>query len=189
MRAIDRENLELLASQMPHPAGNVRSFPIRLHRAWISIGCQARLALWKLSEGAQWQPRIVACLPSADHGRKNVTHHRQRQNYTDCSIKEEANLKQHSASRESIRRSHRIPPRNCKAFENGCGRCATSQATMSETSSGDMGLPGTSPRQSGAPNSGRPAITVVRRYWSLTSARYEPSTMELARAPPLPSAP
>jgi hypothetical protein len=32
-------------------------------------------------------------------------------------------------------------------------------------------------------------MTVVRKYWLLTSARYEPSTMDEARSPPRPFAP
>ena len=43
-----------------------------------------------------------------------------------------------------------------------CGRCAASQATTSEMSCADMGWPGTLLRQSGAPSSGRPTITIVR---------------------------
>jgi len=44
-------------------------------------------------------------------------------------------------------------------------------------------------RQSGAPKSGRPTITIVRSSWSLSSARNDPSTMELAFCPPRPPAP
>src|SRR3984893_9324769 len=67
----------------------------------------------------------------------------------------------------------------CVRHIHGIGLCEASQATTSETSSGDIGLPGTLPRQSGAPISGRPTITVVRRFLSLTSARYEPVPMEM----------
>ena len=51
------------------------------------------------------------------------------------------------------------------------------------------GAPGASPRQSGCPMSGRPAMTVVRRLWSLTRPRNEPSTIEPAFGPPSPFEP
>src|SRR5882757_1926297 len=52
-----------------------------------------------------------------------------------------------------------------------------------------MGLPDTSPRQSGAPSSGRPVITSVRSPWSLTSARKESSVIELPFGAPRPATP
>ena len=55
--------------------------------------------------------------------------------------------------------------------------------------SGDIGRPGTSLRQSGAPSSGRPAITMVRSSWSFRSARNAPSTTELAFWLPWPPTP
>src|ERR1700730_9269113 len=67
----------------------------------------------------------------------------------------------------------------CVRHIHGIGLCEASQATTSETSSGDIGLPGTLPRQSGAPISGRPAMTVVRRLRSLTKPTAGPSTREL----------
>ncbi len=49
--------------------------------------------------------------------------------------------------------------------------------------------PATFPRQSGAPNSGRPAMTMVRGPWSLTSAKKESLVMALPPVPPRPSRP
>ena len=66
---------------------------------------------------------------------------------------------------------------------------AASQATTSEISCDDIGLPGMSLRQSGAPKSGRPTITSVRSSWSGSNARKDPSTIELPFGPPLPPAP
>ena len=68
-------------------------------------------------------------------------------------------------------------------------RREASQATTSVTSWSDIGLPGTLPRQSGAPSSGRPVMTMVRSPWSLTSARNESSVMALPFGPPRPSGP
>src|SRR5271165_16042 len=51
-----------------------------------------------------------------------------------------------------------------------------SQATTSEISSALIGFPDTKSLKPGIPSSGRPAITTVRRYWSLTRLRNVGST-------------
>jgi len=62
-------------------------------------------------------------------------------------------------------------------------RCAASHATTSVTSPSASGLAGhVATPNLGRPMDGSPTITSVRRCWLLTSARYEPSTMDrLAR--------
>src|SRR5262249_29780182 len=103
------------------------------------------------------------------------------QNRTDDDVEAEPQLSEKCTSADS----HLNPP----VARIAAGRCVASHATTSEMSCGDIDLPGTSLRQSGAPMSGRPAITVVRKLWSLTIVRYALSTIELARGPPRPAAP
>ena len=91
---------------------------------------------------------------------------------------------------QSLKSSHyeRIAPVRAHASGCGnCGRCAASHATTSEISWADIGLPGTLPRQSGAPSSGRPTMTVVRK--SLIAHQGQVRTVDNgARALPAPPA-
>src|SRR5258708_5408595 len=116
MRAIDREDLELLTSNVTHPAGNIRGFAIRRICDRVSIGRQARLAHWKLGERAKREPGFVPWHPFANHGRKDVTYDRHGEDYTDCPIKEDSELHQHPTSRKSSRWGHRISPSCCRAL-------------------------------------------------------------------------
>src|ERR1700693_1805882 len=100
MRAIDRENLELLTVHATHPAGNVRGLPIRWIRDRVSIRRETRLALRKLVEPAKREPGLVAWSPFANHGRKDVAHDRHGQDQTDGPIKEDAQFHQHATSRK-----------------------------------------------------------------------------------------
>jgi hypothetical protein len=70
MRAIDRENLELLTIYVTYPAGNIRGFPIQWIRGWITINRHARLARGKLTQRAERNPGIVSRSPlAAKYGR------------------------------------------------------------------------------------------------------------------------
>jgi hypothetical protein len=78
MGAIDRKNLELLTTNVTHPAGNIRGFPIGYIRDWVSIRRQARLTRRKLIEQAKRDPGFVPWPPLANYGRKEVAHDRHR---------------------------------------------------------------------------------------------------------------
>src|ERR1017187_6326446 len=89
MRAIDREDLELLAIYISYPAGNTRGLPISWIDHRVSINRQARLACRKLIERAEFKPRFVPWPPLANHRRKEVTHDGHRQDRPDGRIKED----------------------------------------------------------------------------------------------------
>src|SRR5260370_20130640 len=112
MRAIDRKNLELRATQATHPEGNIRGFAVRWICGGASIGRDACLALRKLSEVAKREPRFVPRSPFANHGRKKIADDRHGEDDADGPVQKQAELHEHPTSRKSIRRSHRIPPRN-----------------------------------------------------------------------------
>src|ERR1700678_805297 len=103
MRAIDREDLELLAIYISYPAGNIRGLPIRWIDHRISISRQARLACRKLIERAEFEPGLVPLSPLANHGRQDVAHDWRRQDRSDGRIKEDSELHQHCPARKSIR--------------------------------------------------------------------------------------
>src|SRR5205807_336849 len=173
VRTIDREHLELLAVDIPYPASDVSSFSVPGIHNWIAILGQPRLASGKLMKVAQRKPGVISRFSLAANRRKNIAQDWNGKSEADGAIEQQSDLHQKSASCESIRFCHCVPPAVGFAAEltwlEVLGRCVESHATTSETSSCDIGLPGTLLRQSGAPISGRPVITIVRRYWSLTN--------------------
>src|SRR5438132_8677512 len=59
VRAVDREDLELLACEMTHPARDRRGLAVpRVHHG-VPIGGEARLAFRELAESAEREPRLV----------------------------------------------------------------------------------------------------------------------------------
>ena len=86
-------------------------------------------------------------------------------NQTDDAVAEDTDLHEKITPGHSAWQTHGISPIAFavvgKGWPGNLGRREASQATTSETSCDDIGLPGTSLRQSGAPSSGRPAITIV----------------------------
>src|SRR4030095_13591388 len=106
--------------------------------------------------------------PPARHRRHEVPHDRHRQNRADDEVEGQPDLGEHRAPGYDCVHTHGsylvVPASATIAFAGpgSCGRRAASQATTSEMSCGDMGWPGTLLRQSGAPSSGRPTITIVR---------------------------
>src|SRR5262249_11432492 len=122
----------------------------------------------KSLEFTQREPREIARLPLASHRRQDVPQDRYSQHEGNDAVKYYSD--EHGSSGHSSWRAHGNP--FIAAPEAGFGysgpgnrgRCAASQATTSEISCADIGLPGTLLRQSGAPSSGRPVITIVRRF-------------------------
>ena len=52
MRAVHRENLELLAFNVADPAGDVHGLTVGWHLVGISERGQARLTLWEFADAA-----------------------------------------------------------------------------------------------------------------------------------------
>ncbi len=159
VRAIDGEDLKLLAVDIADPARNIRRHAIRGAGFRILKGSQPRLSRRVLGDWSERQPRLIPRLPLAEHWRKKVPDDGNSENYAGRAVQQDPELQKHSAPR------HRTPPRIPaleKVWPGSAGLCAASHATTSDTSCGDIGRPGRLPRQSGAPNSGRPAITIVR---------------------------
>src|SRR5262249_10834975 len=80
MRAIDREHLEILTLQVPHPTGNVGGLAVPRAHERVMKGGQPRLPLGKLAERSQRNPATVSPATLAAHGRKEVADDRYRQN-------------------------------------------------------------------------------------------------------------
>jgi hypothetical protein len=103
MRAVDCEDLKLLAIYISYPAGNICGLPIGWIHDRVSINRQARLARRKLIERTEFEPGLVSLSPPANHGRKYVANDWHSQDRPDGRIKEDSELHQHGPSRKSIR--------------------------------------------------------------------------------------
>src|SRR5882672_11502878 len=160
VRAIDSEDLKILPIQVSNPAGDIRGITIPGIDHGIAVCGQASLAGGKLIHLAQGKPRFITELSGMTHRGQYVTHDGHGQNHADNSIEQNSQLHEKTSPGEGVRHTHWISPFEWKAVEYGWpgsfGRKEASHAATSETSSGDIGLPGTSARQSGAPRSGRP---------------------------------
>src|SRR5437660_12808170 len=79
VRAVDREDLELLAREMTHPARDRRGLAVpRVHHG-VPIGGETRLALRERDERAEREPRLVSRPALARDGREDVAHDRYAQ--------------------------------------------------------------------------------------------------------------
>src|SRR5262249_22566585 len=56
VHAVDRKNLKLIASDVPHPASRVRRLAISRRHIWVPKGREPRLAFGKIANGSQWHP-------------------------------------------------------------------------------------------------------------------------------------
>jgi hypothetical protein len=99
MRAVDREDLELIAFDMPHPARSVRGLAIGRANVWMSKGRQACLALRKLAGGAKRHPGAKASAASASHSRQNESNGGYRKNCPHKAVEQNSQLRQDAASR------------------------------------------------------------------------------------------
>jgi hypothetical protein len=190
---VDRKNLECVPIHIANPARDISRITVPGINNGISIRGEASLAGGKLIETAEGNPRLIAAFSRVGDGREKVADNRNGQNRGDDAVKQDSEFHEKITPAESGRDSHRISsfdfPVVGKGWPGNFVRWEASQAMTSETSCGDIGFPGTLPRQSGAPSSGRPAITIVRSSWSVSSARNGPATIELAFCPPLPPDP
>src|SRR4029077_14250209 len=79
VRTVDREDLELLAREMTHPARDRRGLAVpRIHHG-VPIGGEARLALRELVESAEGELRRVSRRALAREGREEVARDRHAQ--------------------------------------------------------------------------------------------------------------
>src|SRR5258705_2330509 len=197
VRTVDREHLELLTFEVTHPASDARGFAVPRVRHGVAIGGETRLAFREPFHRAERQPGLVSGPPLARDRRQDVTNDRNAHDRGNEQVEADAQPDEQRSSCNSVGSTHRSSPTlnespafgPLEAGREGRDRCAASHATTSETSSDDSALPAALLRQSGAPSSGRPTMTVVRKLWLLTRARKAPSTMELARCPPRSSPP
>src|SRR6266849_726859 len=195
MRTIDGKDLKFLIVNISDPARDVAGFAVPGIDHGIAISGKPGLAGRELFQTTERKPRLVSELLLTNQRRQQVAHDRHGQGNADNTVKKHSQFHKSCASGHSVLCTHRGPPLAGfieavgYGWPGNCGRWLESHATTSEMSCGDMGRPSTSPRQSGAPSSGRPAITIVRSCWSLTRARNEPFTIELALLPPRPPAP
>src|SRR2546430_7294460 len=157
IRDLTVTGVQTCALPISHPARDRRGLAVpRVHHG-VPIGGEARLAFRELVESAEREPRLVTRPALARDGREDVAHDRYAQQRGDDRVEADPEPREEHPSRQSVGPGHWSPP------TTRCGRFAASHATTSETSSDESGLPGTSPRQSGAPSSGRPTMTVVRK--------------------------
>src|SRR3989442_8429173 len=179
MRAVHGEHLEPLTLDVPHPAGDLRRRAVPRDAAWILVRRQARLARGESADGTERDPRLPV---GASAGRpEDVSDDWNTDQGGAEHVQRDAEPEQESSARLRAWRHGSLP---------GAGRrCATSQATTSETCCGVSGAAAPSSRQSGMPRSERPAMTVVLRCWSLTSARYDGSVTLPPFGVPRPSSP
>src|ERR1700692_762086 len=98
MRAIDREDLELIAVDATHPAGDFRGLAIRWISVGASIGREPRLAFRELAEGSKREPRVASCPPAVHHRKEKVAHDRYSQNGAGHAVEEHSDLHHCAAS-------------------------------------------------------------------------------------------
>ena len=80
VRAVDREDLEVLPVHIANPARDIRSISIGGIHDGIAISGEASLAGRELFEVAEWNPRLVAALASARNRREKITNDRHGEN-------------------------------------------------------------------------------------------------------------
>src|ERR1700688_884188 len=107
MRAIDREDLELIAVDAAHPAGDFRGLAIRWIGVGASISREPCLAFRELDEGAKRDTRFAPRALAVHHRREKVAHDRYSQNADGHAVEEHSDLYQCSTSGRVIGWGHR----------------------------------------------------------------------------------
>src|SRR6266542_487432 len=153
MRAIHGEHLKPLTLDVADPAGDLRGDAVPRDANGILVRRQARLAGGKGARRTERDPGLAVAGPGARA--HEVAHDRDADQQGAEPIEHDAQPEQKSPARLDAWRHGSLP---------GTGRrCATSQATTSETCCGVNGVAVSPSRQSGIPRSERPAMTVVLR--------------------------
>src|SRR5262249_44347389 len=171
VRAVDREDLELVARDAPHPARDVRGVAVPGAGERIAVGRQPGLVLGEIGHRTERDPFLPGPAPRR---RQDEPQQRDRKERRGDGV-------HRAAQREP-------PPAPAAPFLAHAPpfRCDASPATRPDTCCGARGGDGGSPRQSGMPRSGLPATTAVRSAWSLTSARYAASVTDPPCGVPFP---
>src|SRR5258708_14984642 len=96
MRGVEGKDLDLLTCNMPHPAGSVHGLTIGRHYVRIPKSSQPCLALRKLVNATERDPREVAVrAPARNRGKQKANyrhgdHHRRESVEQDSELHEEA---------------------------------------------------------------------------------------------------
>src|SRR5260370_17164839 len=98
MSAVDGKDLELLICNTPHPAGSVHGLTIGGHYVRIAKSSQPRLALRKLVNATERDPREIAVRPPARNRGKQKAHYRHRQHHSPESVQQDSKLHEKAAS-------------------------------------------------------------------------------------------
>src|ERR1700690_1255084 len=98
MSAVDGEDLELLACNMPHPAGSVHGLTIGGHYVRIAKISQPRLALRKLVNATERDPREIAVRAAARNRGKQKANYRYGDHHCRKSVEQDSELCEEAAS-------------------------------------------------------------------------------------------
>jgi hypothetical protein len=97
MRAVDGEDLKLLAGYMTHPAGYFASFSIPGRCDWVPITHQACLPFRELAHGAERDPGVIAGTLLKSWAQK-IAQNRHSQHGAHGSIQKNGQLEEKGAS-------------------------------------------------------------------------------------------
>src|SRR3954453_12647332 len=101
MSTVNGEDLELLTCNTPHPAGGVHGLTIGGHYVRIAKSSQPRLALRKLVNATERDPREIAVrAPSRDRG-KQEANYRHGQHHCRESVEQDSQLHEEPTSGDS----------------------------------------------------------------------------------------
>src|SRR4029077_606874 len=110
VRAVDRENLELISGDASHPAGCVYRLAVGRHRVRIPKGGQSRFAFRKFVDAAKSYPRKIGVRTAACNGRKQEAHDRHRKRCGNQAVEEDSHLHEKSAARKQVFIRHHLAP-------------------------------------------------------------------------------
>jgi hypothetical protein len=111
MGAVDGEDLELLTCNTPHPAGSVHGLTIGGHYVRIAKSSQPRLALRKLVNATERDPREIAVRAPARNRGKQKANYRYGHHHRRESVEQDSELHEEAASGKRIlsrRGNHRL---------------------------------------------------------------------------------
>src|SRR5207245_741407 len=95
VRAVDREELEPITLDVAHPARGVGCGTVPLHAHRVPVDGQASLALWKIRDRTNLDPRLAA---RAAHRRRDEPDHRNSHECRAHHVKRKTELEQEAAS-------------------------------------------------------------------------------------------
>src|SRR5260370_5557362 len=102
MSAVDGKDLELLTCNTPHPAGSVHGHTIGGHYVRIAKSSQPRLALRKLVNATELDPKEIAVRAPARNRGKQKANYLHRQHHCRESVKHDSELHEEASSSKRI---------------------------------------------------------------------------------------